>query len=403
MVRLQRICVCLAALAVSAPSLAAAQDRTDVEIAELILREGPAAVAIRSQHEVVRREQLARLVYPNPVAVYSREGAGFAEFFQLEQSLPIFGTRAALRRAGVAAEEAAQADRDARLWQLRARAMDAASRLSAYQRTFEAAEQTRAQIEKLIALLRIREQEGEGSRFDRLRAEHELLEARQITLAAAADVAEARATLAAMLPQRTTVSRVVARAGDSAPVPDVAALMARANTTRAELRALQRTSARAELEAVAVRRSRLPAPIVAGGLKRGDQDGRRHNGGVFGVSASLPLFDTGTREAARWDAERARANAERTALEQEIAAEIRAASEILAARRAALPPDTGTPDDQLAGIAETAYREGEIGIFELLDAVRASARARARDIEMRLNIRRAEIALERAVGDVLWP
>jgi outer membrane protein TolC len=54
-------------------------------------------------------------------------------------------------------------------------------------------------------------------------------------------------------------------------------------------------------------------------------------------------------------------------------------------------------------IAEVAYREGEVGILELLDAVRTSSRARLRSIEIRLEARLAQIALERAVGDVLWP
>jgi outer membrane protein TolC len=117
----------------------------------------------------------------------------------------------------------------------------------------------------------------------------------------------------------------------------------------------------------------------------------------------LPLFDAGGREAARWDAERMRADAERTAIEQEIAAQIRSALDILAARRDAAATGIQEQGADLAAIAEIAYREGEIGIFELLDAVRASARARTRDIEMALDLRLAEIALERAVGDVLWP
>jgi outer membrane protein TolC len=50
-----------------------------------------------------------------------------------------------------------------------------------------------------------------------------------------------------------------------------------------------------------------------------------------------------------------------------------------------------------------AYREGEIGIVVLLDAVRAASRARLRDLERRLDVRLAEIALERAVGERLWP
>jgi outer membrane protein TolC len=39
----------------------------------------------------------------------------------------------------------------------------------------------------------------------------------------------------------------------------------------------------------------------------------------------------------------------------------------------------------------------------LLDAARTSSRARMRDLERRLDVRLAEIALERAVGEGLWP
>ena len=54
-------------------------------------------------------------------------------------------------------------------------------------------------------------------------------------------------------------------------------------------------------------------------------------------------------------------------------------------------------------IAVVAYREGEVGILELLDAARTASRARVRTIDMRLEARLAQIALERAVGDILWP
>jgi len=44
-----------------------------------------------------------------------------------------------------------------------------------------------------------------------------------------------------------------------------------------------------------------------------------------------------------------------------------------------------------------------VGILVLLDAVRTASRARMRDIEMRLDVRLAQVALERAVGEGLWP
>jgi cobalt-zinc-cadmium efflux system outer membrane protein len=142
---------------------------------------------------------------------------------------------------------------------------------------------------------------------------------------------------------------------------------------------------------------------VFGGLKRADDIAGREQGGVFGVSLSLPLFDGGGREAARWAAERARVDSERAAIEGQIRAEITRASEVAAFRQAALSEDQPGAGDELMRIAEIAYREGEVGIVELMDAVRTASRARFRSIDIRLEVRLAQLALERAVGGILWP
>jgi cobalt-zinc-cadmium efflux system outer membrane protein len=385
------------------PSLAMAQDRTEREVVDLIVRDGPQASAIRAETEVTRREQLARLSYPNPGVMYSREGAGFTEFLQVEQSLPVFGARAALSRAGVAATAAAEAERDARLWMLRADAVGTVARLVAEQARLEAAQAYTRDVERLIEILRTREREGEGSRFDRLRAEQELRETRQLLTSAAVAISEARAALSAMLPRDISVTRIAGAPPPQQAVAPVDTLITRAASTRAELRALQRSSERAALESDAARKARLPTPTLFGGLKRADVDSGRERGGVFGLSVSVPLFDAGRREAARWDAERARVDAERASIELQIRSEIVRASEALALRQAAVSEDQEAAGDELTRIAEVAYREGEVGILELLDAVRTASRARSRSIDLRLEARRAQIALERAVGDVLWP
>ena len=157
------------------------------------MRDGAQARAIRLGADVVRHEQAARAVLSNPSIAYTREGAGFTEFLQVEQLLPIFGSRGALMQAGAAATLAADAERDGRLWQLRADARALVARLLAEQEKLEASAVTVREVERIIALLRIREKEGEGSRFDRVRAEQELADARQISLDAAASAAEARA------------------------------------------------------------------------------------------------------------------------------------------------------------------------------------------------------------------
>ncbi len=398
-----QVCTWIAGLGLVVPSLATAQDRSEREIVDLIVREGPQAQAIRAEADVMRQEQLARLAYPNPAVMYSREGAGFTEFLQVEQSLPVFGVRDALSRAGIAATAAAEADRDARLWVLRAEARAAVARLTAEQARLEAADSYARDVERLMEILRTREREGEGSRFDRLRAEQELRDARQLVTSAAAAVAEARARVTTMLPRDIAVGRVTGTPDEQRPAPALDGLVTRAASARAELRALQRSAERAALEADVARRARLPSPTLFGGLKRADADAGRERGGVFGVSVSVPLFDAGGRDAARWAAERARVESERAAIERQIHAEIARASEALTLRLAAVSGDQGATGDELMQIAEVAYREGAVGILELLDAVRTASRARTRTIEIRLDARLAHIALERAVGDVLWP
>jgi cobalt-zinc-cadmium efflux system outer membrane protein len=206
-----------------------------------------------------------------------------------------------------------------------------------------------------------------------------------------------------MLPPDVVLARVVDAPSPPQPLIPVETLIARAATTRADLRALRQSAQRASFEADAARRLRRPSPNVTGGMKRADDDAGRETGGVFGLSLSIPLFDAGGRDAARWTAERARIDAERAAIQSRIRSEITAASAALSIRQAALSQDQEGAARELTQIAEVAYREGEVGILELLDAVRTAARARFRSIDMRLDLRLAEIAMERAVGDTLWP
>lgn len=398
------VCAWLVACAVAFPALGAAQTRTAPDLVETIVRDGPRAVAIRAEVEVVRRDQQSRLAFPNPGLSFSREGAGFTEFLQLEQALPIFGVRGALTRAGVAAAAAAEAERDARLWHLRSDATRAVARWAwAQDRATAAASDVQA-VARLVDILRVREREGEGSRFDRLRVEQELAELQQMATSAAIDVSDARASVMALLPPDVTVTSVEVTPRQSASAVDAEALWARARSARAELRALQAAGDRARLEADVATRERWPTPILSGGVKRADTGVDRERGGVFGLSLAVPLFDTGSRMAARWAAEGARIAAERTAIEQQVRAEVQRAIEALVRRRQAMTDAAGDAlGVELATTAEVAYREGEIGVTALLDAVRTASRARVRDLERRLELQLAEIALERAVGEKVWP
>ena len=399
-----QVCTWIAAFGLLAPSMAAGQGRTEREIVDLIVRDGPQARAIRAESEVTRREQAARLAYPNPSVTYSREGAGFTEFFQAEQSLSLFGARDALSRAGVAVTAAAEAERDRRLWLLRSDAAAAVARVVAEQERLESLRAHMREVERLIEILRTREREGEGSRFDRLRAEQELRDTNQVVTSAAVALAEARTTIFGMLPRDALLTTVTATQITQRPPVPLETLFTRATASRAELRALEQLGQRATFEGDAARKARLPSPNLFGGVKRADELSGRKTGGVFGVTVALPLFDDGGREGARWDAERLRVEAERMFIEYRIRSEITGAAEVLTLRQAALSQDQQQgAADELVQIAVVAYREGEVGILELLDAARTASRARTRNIDLRLDARLAQIALERAVGDTLWP
>jgi outer membrane protein, heavy metal efflux system len=400
---LNRVGACVFGVLICAAT-AGAQELTESQLVDLIVRDGAQARAIRLDVEVVRREQAARAVLSNPSIGYTREGAGYTEFFQAEQFLPIFGSRRALARAGAAATLAAEAERDGRIWELRAEARSLVARLLAEQERLDASAVTIREVERIIGLLRIREREGEGSRFDRLRAEQELADARQLSLEAAASAAEVRAAIAAVVSDGTRLTRVAGMLYVDRDIPSVDALNARALSTRGELRALSAAAERFRLEADAARRAKLPAPTIVAGLKRADGASGRESGGLLGVNVRVPLFDSGRPESARWLAERDRTEAERALTMQRIRAQVAATSEVLALRQQAIrAADEASPAADLTRIAEISYTEGEAGILELLDAHRTAARARMRAIDMRLAARLTQIALERIVGDTIWP
>ena len=227
---------------------------------------------------------------------------------------------------------------------------------------------------------------------------------RQVAVTLAVAVAEVRGLVAAMLPPSVTVTKVTgARAGPGA-APDVEALVTRARGARSDLLALQRGVERAALEADVARRERGFIPTLSGGLKRADNEGARERGGVLGLNVTLPLFDPGRRESARWTAEGARLTAERTALEQQVRAEVMRAAEMLTLRQQALRnAGADALASELVTTAEVAYREGDIGIGVLLDAMRSASRARMRDLDRMSDVHLAQVALERAVGERMRP
>jgi outer membrane protein TolC len=63
----------------------------------------------------------------------------------------------------------------------------------------------------------------------------------------------------------------------------------------------------------------------------------------------------------------------------------------------------GEAVESLLAVARLGYEEGELGILELLDAVRQSLDGRLKELELAASARRAAIELDRVVGLEIRP
>src|SRR6266568_2611681 len=178
---------------------------SESQIVERFLSLSPQARELRARVSLAEAEARIRTVYPNPSLAYSREGAGYNQFIEASQTLPLAGRIGYLREAGAAAVSVAEANREAALWSLRGDLRQAFFRMAASQERVRLLSDGAREVEQLMGVLRRREDEGEGSRYDRLRAERELAEVRIDTTAARSLVVASGARLAGFLPEGTQV------------------------------------------------------------------------------------------------------------------------------------------------------------------------------------------------------
>ncbi|HWU88001.1 MAG TPA: TolC family protein, partial [Kofleriaceae bacterium] len=120
-----------------------------------------------------------------------------------------------------------------------------------------------------------------------------------------------------------------------------------------------------------------------------------------GVSLPLPLFDRNRGAIARARAEARRADLTLAARTSELTAELDRTGAVLALQRAALARFQTDALQRLATIrtmAETAYRSGQGGIVELLDAVDAITDAKLRELDLLAGVAETERALRAAAA-----
>ena len=379
-----------------------AQDWTEQAVLSLFEQQSPIKRETRATATAAVEALRGRTLWPNPTAAYSRETVGFTEFVQAEQQLPLSGRLNLARKAMEPARESAEADGTARIWEIRSGLRAAFYRALAAQQQESLIQSSLVEIQEVIELLRKREQEGEGSRYDRIRVERETADLRADTALASARARSEQTFLLSYLPPETALTRLL---GDLAPrliSPSAANVVQQALGSRSEIRAESSRLAQLGLEQQAAERMKIPEPMVTAGMKRTQQlTNQNATGAVIGISIPLPFFNKGQTEVSRLSAEQDRVKARRDLLTQQISAVVAGAYEVYAARLSALEAferETGDAGAELLRVSQIGYQEGELGILPLLDAYRLKRQTALRRLELRLAVRESEVELSRAAG-----
>jgi cobalt-zinc-cadmium efflux system outer membrane protein len=265
--------------------------------------------------------------------------------------------------------------------------------LAEHERAAIAAAQV-ARLDEATRVVSRRQAEGTAAGYEqaRLQVEAELARSQQQQAATGADAL--RAELAALLGGDGEGLQLLGSLATSPPATQV-----RAPPSLASARAAVRESARARQAAGS---AWVPALALSGGLRLEHEEQTRA-GYVAGIELDLPLFSGGRAEqsAAHAQALLAAAGSEARSAQQRI--EGQSARVLLEGTRqelTRLEAASAQPLQRLAQATESAYREGRLGVVELLDAQRAQGTAALRRLDLALAAKLAEVELRAATGEL---
>ncbi|QHB56845.1 TolC family protein (plasmid) [Ralstonia solanacearum] len=384
------------------------------QLLELARASHPALAASRAQVQAAQAGMTTARAWPNPEveAMTGRQRArmpgaaeGRTNSVSITQKLDLPWQRAARMQAADAAFEGSQA-----LARSSARDLDAQLKLRFYDVLRREAEQRSARedvtlVEQIRRRVAVRVETGEAPRYELIRGDAELLNAQRTEQAATLRVQQALADLrravGAELPAAFDVD-----AGPGAEsvavhnLPPLADLVGGVLATHPDLEADRAAVREAEARLAHERAQRWPSLALRGSVDRQPdlQDSR------VGLVMSIPLFDR--REGPVGEAvavlERARAVLRDRELQMRQAVESAYRQyEIAQSQVSALESGVVKQAESALRVAEAAYRHGERGILDYLDAQRVFRQARNDLIAARADLRTAAVELDRLRAEAL--
>jgi len=377
---------------------------TEAEFLARFERAEPRLAALATRVERDRAAVVEAGQRPDPAVAVDREevfasGAALPEHtVRLSWPIDLAGRRGDRIQAAAGAVAATEAAIELDRWRLVVDALAAYYEGAAARARLTVLRDARASFDTAMAVVRARATAGEASGYDVTRLEVELGGYDDLIIEAEGDLARTRKQIAVLVGKPDAIFDAADAIVTAAPGDDPAAALAR---QRGDYRAAALREQAATLELVATRRSWLPILTLTGGLKVADLGDDSAWGYVAGVALELPLFDHHAGARARALAERGAWRAEQAVIEWTATTQIDLARAELARRRDQASAHDASQVARLADLlrqAETAYREGERPIAELLEAYRTAREVRLRSLAIQQAIRRTQLELWRAQG-----
>ena len=384
---------------------ASAQALTEAQALARMRAEHPHARVLALRMLELESDARERAVLTNPTFTYTREdaGTGTDDFFLVSQELPLRGRLGLLGEAAGHLARASEARAAATLLTSETGLRLAFADLLVSQDRIVALENGLAVLDGLVTVLRIREEAGEGSSFDRMRAEREIADVAIDLETVRIRHLQSQARLASYFAPGSdpTHLRAVGHLGDDISAPALDLVMSQAMANRPDYRALDLDESRWETERRAAERLRFPGAAVTAGMKRSAAATGTNSGYALTATVSLPLFNHGQLQVTKAEAARERVDAERATLRTRIESEVRSAHAAASRYGAVIHRyrvESLGRAVELVAIATATYKEGEYGILELLDAHRVRLDAELRLLGLSAAARHASIELDAAIG-----
>ena len=253
-------------------------------------------------------------------------------------------------------------------------------------------------LEEIRTRVKVRVDTGETGKYELIKADTEIVSAKEKEQSARLQVEQAAITLnrlaAGQLPANWSLD---ANLSDPIALPALDALVQRALESNPELRVLQADVDRADARLKEAVASRWPG-LELGYFQQREPDVRQN---MLSLSIQVPLLDqrSGPRAEAIADRERARARLEgrRAELQQQLALASKAV-DIARVRINALDAGAMRGAEAALRVAQAAYRFGERGILDVLDAQRVLRSVRADLLQARYQLQASSIELEFLAG-----